>query len=469
MAWWNFGKVKENENRFYEAFYSLMGVNQVSWLKNESATYVEKGYSDNEIVYSVLQVLLNKIKTVPAIISEVVDEKAFRKYNGYSVKSADDITRIASNIFKRKALQELGEHPLYDLLERPNEYQTWTEFLEALYGFRKLLGEAFIYGIGPGTDSKDFGKFTELHVLPSHLVNIVYSGDYNHPVKGYTFTIGTSNVIPLEAANVMHWKSWNPNFDTNGTQLRGLSPLKPGNKTLTRNGFNQTAQTQSFVNGGVAHLLSGDPNQKMSPDQMSQMNDLLKKQLKGADNFNNILMTNGFVRVDKIGANPADLQLLESDKQDRIKICSIFGVDPILIGDQSSSSYNNKEQAYKALVTNVIMPDLIELRDKLQIFLMDRYQETSALGIVKKRLHLDFDTTVFPELQPDLKLMKEVYGSMWQITPNELRSIFNWDASEQEGMNEIYIPSGMMKLSDQGIPDSAFSKAFENVKYNDYE
>jgi HK97 family phage portal protein len=449
----------EMNNLLFRAFYQYLGKDLVVWLNTNKQDYVKDGYSDNEIVYAVIRILLSKLTEPPILVSKVVDDSKLRKFKSFQTKGGNGVDRMQAIQLSTKALEELQVHPLIDLLKRPNSYQSQAEFFEAAFGYYKLLGDCYIYGIGPGEDSKNFGTFTELHVLPAHLVAPVYSGDYKNPIKGYTFDIADKRVI-IPANHVMHLHTWNPNWDMEGSQLQGLSPLKPGNKVLTRNNYNKQAQTKAFVNGGSAYLLSSANGDKpMTKEQVDLLNDRIKDQIKGPDNYRNVVATNGLVNATKVGDSVVDLQLIEADKSDVRKICMLFGVDPVLF-DPDSSSYNNKEQALKALVSNVILSDLIKMRDKLSAFLLPGYEKNG------EKLFIDFDTTVFSELQPDLKLMKEIYGDMWQFTPNEVRSVFNFDSIDDLDMNKVYIPSNLTPLDTVNMPTDAISKAIDEVGAN---
>ena len=441
---------KNNDNLLFKAFYQWLNTGGINWLKNDAKGYIEKGYSENEIVYSIVRLLLSKLTEPPLLLNKIEDDKELKKYKSYLKKGGDSTHRVYAMQFQKKALEEVESHPLIDLLNNPNDYQGQAEFIEAAFGFYKLLGETFIYGIAP-ENGLNKGKFKELHVLPAHLVEVVYTGDWNDPVKGYKFNMGDQTVL-LPADSVMHLKTWNPNWDLNGSQLRGFSPMSAGDKVLQRNEKNKTAQASAFNNGGSAYLLSSSSESKpMTMEQLEQINDRIKDKIRGAENFRNITATSGLVNAQKIGDTPVDLQLIEADQEDVKRICMLFGVDPVIFLTESAT-YNNKEQALKSLVSNVVLADLIRFRDKFNQFVLKGYES--------ERLFIEFDTTVFAELQPDLKLMKEVYGQPI-LSPNEVRSVFNWDAVEEDYMNKYYMEVGMVEMG-ADISDDDFEKAIKN-------
>jgi len=444
--------IRKGVNLLNQAFLGYLQNGQVQWLFGDAQKIVKSGYIDNEIVYSVVNVILRKAKVAPIVANRITDKKKYSKYTQYKSYN-DDFARVTARVEKRKALDEVENHELLDLLDKPNNYQSGVEFLEAAFGFRKLLGETFIWGMRIGEDSSNAGKYAELHVLPSHLVEIVWSGDMNDPIKGYKFSIGDYSVM-LEKEDVLHWKSWNPNWDMSGSHLRGLSPLTPGRKTLTRNNTNIELQTKGFQNGGRVTLLSKEGDGKLPTEILSAVQAKIEEWMI-PDNNRATIATNGSLKATPIGDTPADLQMIEAYNADRAAIAALFGVDPILLGDKSRSSYNNQEQAYKALVTNVVVPDLNELAMKLTNWLCPLYDGVDVL---------EFDTSIYPELQPDLKLMKDVFGDTWQVTGNEFRWAIGWDSDPDPNMDKHVIGAGKMFLEQLSM-DADFDNAQNDGDY----
>jgi HK97 family phage portal protein len=408
---------------------ALMGT-MVSWFGDSKETYLRKGYASNVHVFTAARVYLNKAKVAPYILSKVKNNKQLVKYEQF-IQSKDSAHRMEALRIKEQALEEIEDHELLDLLNNPNSYQTASEFREAALGFFKVLGETFIYGVGP-IGGKNKGKFKQLHVINPTMIEPVFSGKALDPVAYYRLNIDNQSVR-IEKEFICHFKTWNP-LDP----LSGLSPMRVGRKTLTRNDSNHTAQTKAFQNGGVAHLLSSESDTRpLTQEQMDLINERLIQKIKGAENYQNIQATNGLVKATKIGESPADLGLIESDVHDRGIFASLIGVDPILVGDKKGSSFANQEQAYKALVTNLIMPDLISFAENLSLWLLPKYDE---------KLHLQFDTTVYSELAPDLEKLVKVYGQPL-LTENEKRGVFNWDAVKIKEMDDIYVKSGLIPLS----------------------
>lgn len=399
--------------------YGFYG-NGFTWGQFNSAA---DGYLNNDFAYIATQVYLKKMKVAPIIISRVKDEKSYRRYKEFSKSVSNQEHVIKTKEYREKALQEIDTHPLIELLENPNSYQTATEFRASIAAYMKIDVGAFILKDVPGEDS--IKKFpVELHVIPnpSKTVTIVYSGDFRNPIKEYRITID-AQVFTVQPEYMIYIKDWNPL-----NNYQGLSCFYPGRETILTDQSSRESQAKVFQNGGSATLLSDDSkdaDSRMSPEQFERLVDTIREKYQGK--FNQITATNGAVKAQKIGDTPIDMEILESRKFNRSVIPMLLGVHPVLIGDMTGGTENNVEAARKSLVTDTIIPDQIHISENF---------EKALLPYFKEKLDISFDTTVYPELQPDLKLMVEVYGKPI-LTNDEKRALFNYDKMNKHG--DVYL------------------------------
>ena len=422
---------KSDGNLPISLVYALQNIG-FSWGQNYEKNYV------NKIVYAVENIVVKKLVETPLIVSKVVNQKAYRKLN--KAQKAEFI-----HAFKEISLQEIPDHEIQILLDKPNDYQTNIEFLEAFwYNYNLGLYGGMIWAEMPGDDVREGkrGKPVALHVLPSNLVSLTMSNDYRSPVSKVIFTTYQGQTIEIYPEHVMFMKRWNP-----ASNIESFSPQKAGAQIIARNDANSIAQGSAFVNGGTGILLSSDVGSdnngkqyhKMSGEQMSALKDNIKKDMQGAANNKNVNFTNGYVNVQKLGDTLADLQLIEAAQNDWKEYASMRGVHPVLIGSESASTESNVTMAYKVLVTNYVIPDLRKFDEKITHFLGGFYNEE---GLV-----INHDITEFNELAPDLKLMKDTFGTPL-LTIDEVRKIFNYEALGGEEGKSILVESGKQMLSD---------------------
>lgn len=56
---------------------------QITWIPDNLESYVVNGYQANDIIYSIINMIMDKIKVAPWGLYKVVDEGALKKYNSY--------------------------------------------------------------------------------------------------------------------------------------------------------------------------------------------------------------------------------------------------------------------------------------------------------------------------------------------------------------------------------------------------
>lgn len=110
----------------------------------------------------------------------------------------------------------IENHPFELLLERPNPMQSRFEFLEALFGYRRLSGNAYLW-LNRRNEST---APSELWLIPPHRMRPV--PDPNLYLRGYEYDPGGgASKILLETWEVAHFKRWHP-----GNRYIGLSPIE---------------------------------------------------------------------------------------------------------------------------------------------------------------------------------------------------------------------------------------------------
>lgn len=422
---------------YYAPGVSMLLGGAFNWNFKNKTGQLSKGY-ENKIVYAVVNVLVRKLIEAPLIVSKVKSEKDLARVKSYNFGYGNATGEY--NIRQIKALEELQQHALLDLLNNPNEYQTGIEMREAFWFNYQLTGDGFLFAELNGD------KPVFIHCLPSDRVTIKREGDdWRRPVTGYTFSAWDGTHIPLPIENVMHLKKWSPLDPLQG----GFSPLQAAGSAVAKNDQNDIAQGSAFKNGGTGTIISSDvivqegaTYSKLSVEQLKKIQQTVDTKWAGAHNSGGIHVTNGAIKVDKWGDTLVDLNAIEADNQDAVRIAASWGVNSILIGDKTGGTENNVKEAYKTLVTNVIVSELRKFDQKFKVFAKNWYRG--------ERLDISHDLTEFSELAPDLVLMNTVFNRNTGplISEDERRGIFKFDAIGGSIGKAYLVPSGLMKIED---------------------
>lgn len=429
-----------NVELYNEKMYSLLNNNQPIFWEDNPNNYVANGYQSNGDVYSCIDLILTKLASCPLLVYSVVDGKQ-QQVKKYKALQMGDVGKAELFKAQSKALKEVDIEGISKLLNKPNQYQTTTEWLKQLAGFYLLTGNAYNYYNGmPGSK-----KWTEMFVLPSPLINIVSGGDLK-PVKGYNVfnSINFNQGVPdFPAEQVSHLKTFNPNFTTFGAQLYGQSPLRAYILTLVRNKDSRIEQGKQVKNGGVSGMLSpkvGMP--AMSPDVKSDLKQQIKEAKTSADLLSRIFVSGVPAEWLQFGLPSTDLQLLESMKLDRIDICNAFHISPVLMGNTDASTESNVVQAYKQLIYNCVMTLGNTITDKLTRDICPPYEDRG------EKLMIMFDYSVLPELADDMSKVAEALNKMYWLSINEKREFQGWGKSPEQNADKILVPKTMGLLED---------------------
>jgi HK97 family phage portal protein len=403
----------------------------VVWYDANQQTFIDKGYKGNALVYSIIRKIAEKGKQCPTYVyKETEASKRFRS-GKYSTKELNRVQSIAMR--KKELVDVVYTDPVNQLIKNPNPMQTWAEFLDNMLTWYNTSGEIFVYGFQP-TEGINKGKIQEMYVMPSNYVEIV-AGNLFEPVRGYKLIIGDQN-IEIPADQVLHIKTTNLTWDLNGAQLRGMPPLLAGLTTLQANNEATEAKQKTFQNGGAKGIISPNitnPEFWPSPEQRAKMDERIDERINGNKNINKIVASSIPLKYDAIGLSPVAMDIINSQNMDLQTLCGLWGVNPVLFS--SNATYANLEHAQKSLVTDVLMPQLQMIEEKMTEFIARSYGMQYVI---------DFDISSYSELQPDVKVILDTYGKSPYFTGNEVRSLLNWHASEDPAMDIHWIPSGLV-------------------------
>lgn len=436
---------QEEVNKLYQAFFGAYNLNgTVTWLDNKAQTFIDEGYKGNAAIYSIVNKIMMK-DSEPTLQAFKETEKGKKRFDKSVKYKGTPLSIAEARLYLKKELTLVEGTDLTRLIEKPNKSQTQYSFLQDVSMYWRLTGEFFIYGVKIGF-GRDANKFSELFVLPSHLVEIV-QGDMFQPVKGYKFKVGDQMVV-LQPDEVLHVKTPNATWNLQGSQLRGQSALLAGLKYLQKNNESIASLYRAMQNEGAKGFVSPDmknPEEWFTPTQLLELKQQIQKGVEGAMNKNKVSTFGVPIRYTDIGKTPVDMDTLAGMDQDFKMFCNLWGVNPAIFS--SDQKYDNMGFALKALVTDVSMPFLKQLEQGLSDWLLPRYPNEAQ--------YLEFDTTVYAELQPDIKLILETYGQHPAFTWDEVRIMLGFDEIGGDIGKTHWVPSNLIPAQDAllGNPD----------------
>lgn len=375
--------------------YQLMN-SVLTMITDNTDNYIKKGYAVNDIVYSIVKLITDKVKVAPWNLYKVVDESSLKKSQALLTKSdisAEDFRQ--AKVLRKKALDIFtGSNKITELLKYPNEYCTMQDFVAEAVGYKLLTGNTYMWAdlLAGGANA---GLPNGLYLMPSQFMQIIALSGFPGSVTGYRMQmVGTP---PYSTEEVLHLKDPNYRWSINGEQHYGMSPLKAALMILTRNNSALESSTARFQNNGMDGIIFVDePNVPAAQrgaalDQANAVKKSLIVEYSGPAN-NGKLSTSGYkMGFIPIGISPADLKILESEKWDMRRFCNVYGVPSQMMNDPDNKSFNNIKESEKALTTRCALPQLVSMRDSLN----RKFQNDWGM---KPGFTIDFDMSVFSEL-----------------------------------------------------------------------
>ncbi len=431
--------LRQTVNRYITTTQQVGG--RAVYPATDSETLISQAYSANAAIYTIVSYTSKKFAAVPRGVfkDDQKGQKAYRSNlkNGKLYEA-------------KKAIKSIGDEILDSeyqrLMKRPNPLMGSDSFLEAVYLSKEILGEAFIWvnrGDSPVEgDARYTIKPLELWVLPAQYVEIISEENDFFGIRSYVLNANGTRV-PLFKEDVIHWKTYNPNFDAaTRSHLRGFSPLKAGNKLLTADDASKDAMVAMFQNDGAKGIVYNETLDNLTDSQKESIRGVVNAKVNNRDVKGAVATLQGKWGYIDLGKSSVDLDLMNSQDMTFARLCNLFRVSPNLF--IAGQTRDNLREARKDLVTNKLMPDALSLDDELNRVLAKSFGGQMYVS--------DFST--LPEMQYDMGEMNTILKDMYDrgiISGNEYRSQMGWDETENAEHEQFFISANSVTLSEAAM------------------
>lgn len=430
----------ENINKFPNVVINSFGV---------SALWHSDGYHDNVTAYTsnaTLYSIVNRISKMAAIAPFKVykvkpGKKSLHiKYKAWTGENATWESISKAMRIKSLVYEEDNSHPLNERIENPSKDTNGVQFIINSIGFKLLTGNRFWF-MAVLEAGADAGKPWEIINLPPQHMVIVPDGT-PYGVREYRFALD-QNAVPIAKELIIHSKYFNPVFEADGSHLWGISPVKAGCKNLTRSDAALSRGVAMLQNAGAAGMVIDKSGTDVSYDQAIQTKEAINRTINGGHNSGKIGLLNGDFDYLNFGLNARDMEVIATEKYSDQKLCNIYSFPPGVF-DPDKATYANSKEFNKQIITGAVIPELSSLRDD--------WNEIASL--YKEDIYVDYDLSVYPELQEDLEKLASALDKIWYLTGNEKRLMIGQDEdADTELMNTYLIPSGLTPIEDIREPN----------------
>lgn len=343
----------------------------------------DEGYRRNLIIFACVRELAQTAAEPDLVCSEVAAD--------------DETTKLSQN------------HPMVRLLNKPNPEQGQFAFLELLMTHLNVAGNAYVHKV-----RNAMGRVIQLWLLRPDRVEIV-PGEDGH-VRWYAFKVGTKKQR-IEARDVIHLKYPDPLDD-----YYGLSPICAAARAGDLDNNMVDYLSAFFLNGAEPRgLLKFKVRTK--PDDRERVKAMWKENHGGPRGWHDIGVVDSDVDFEAIGKGPGDLAMDAVSDQTESRLCSAFGVPPILIGcaiGLKRSTYANYREAKKSLWEETLIPTYTRIADALTMGLAMEFAGKN------QQLLVSFDTAKIEALQESAQEKRTAGKDLYLAgiaTKNEAREL----------------------------------------------
>jgi HK97 family phage portal protein len=305
------------------------------WTSRNAAAMTREGYERNAVCHRCVRMVAEAAASVPWLVYE--------------------------------GREEIEDHPLLALIERPNPADTSVSFIEAVCANLLLHGNAYIEQV-----SLD-GAPRELYALRPDRMSIEAGRNgwpaaflYRTPGGEARYDITGEGVGPI-----LHIRLYHPLDDH-----YGFAPLAAAQVALdTHNAasFWNKALLDNSARPSGALVYSGPDGAHLTDEQFTRLKQELEENFSGADNAGRPLLLEGGLDWRALSLSPKDMDFAESKASAAREIALAFGVPPLLLGLPGDNTFANYSEANRAFWRQTVLPLVTRVQKSFAAWLQPAY------------------------------------------------------------------------------------------------
>ncbi len=342
---------------------------------------------------------------------------------------------------------EIMNHPILDLLRRPNPLMAGPKYWETIAAFRQLSGNSYSHTSPENDPPKELWPLRpdRMRIVPNMKTGL--PGVFEYKVGGRVQRYEVDGITG--ESRVLHTKSFNPLND-----WYGMSPIEAAAFSIDQHNesgrWNVGLMQNSARPSGILIIKS-----KLKDEVRAQLKADLDMNHTGAMNAGRPLVINGADADWKgLSFTPKDMDWIKGKNTSARDIALAFGVPPQLLGIPGDNTFSNYKEAREAFWVETVIPLANDVLEEHNNFLVPKYGND--------KLFLGFDKDELDALQPSRTLVWARVGTAEHITTNEKRLATGYEELPEEEANQVLISSSKVPLTfDETEEESSESLADE--------
>lgn len=294
----------------------VMGTGGPVWTPRNYASFATEGYGQNNVVYQAV----NRV--------------------------AEAVSSVKWTVWRGDA--ELVDHPLLSIMERPNPFQSGSQFMQEKVGYLMISGQSYDEKIEVN------GTIRELYThRPDRMkVNVTSDG----AVGGYTYEVNGRKTVwdgpdgITGIGDIRHLKLFNPLHDWYGQAPMESAAYAVDQHNEAMRWLQALLQNSARPSGAlVSEGTLGD-------DEFNRLKAQMEEQYQGSKNGGRPMLLEGDMKWIEMGLGPNDMGITEIKNSAARDIALAFGVPPQLLGIPGDNTYSNYKEARLAFWEDTVLP-----------------------------------------------------------------------------------------------------------------
>jgi len=357
------------------------------WMQRDAATLAREGYEQNPIVHRCVRLIADNAAAVPIVL-----------YRGHGT-----------------ARTRLVDHPLLNLLRRPNPLQSGNRLIQEFLSYYLISGNAFMERVGP-----DGRAPVELWVPRSDRMKVI-PGRFGLP-RGYVFNLGggekrwPADEVTGESP-ILHFRTYHPTDD-----WYGLAPIAAAAYAVDQHNAASSWNFHMLKNGGRPSgafvFEPADGAAGLTEEQVAEIKAQIAEENAGAGNAGRHLLLQGGWKYQPLGLSAKDIDWSRGKELSALEIAQVYEVPAPLLHLQGTMTYANFREARLHLYEDAVLPLLKTMLAELNNWLTPRFGDDLSLA---------YDEDAISALAPRREAVWARVQAADFLTVNEKRDAVGFD------------------------------------------
>lgn len=270
-------------------------------------------------------------------------------------KRARATARLPLKVYQRiaKGRENASDTPYGRLMARPNHrmdpffFWMWTSSTFDVYGEAIWLKIRDRRGI-PVELWPVHPSLIQIHRVPNEQTGVLETW--------YAYLGGMASTTPvllIPEADVVHFKSYNPD-----TTMRGMSPLEPLRQTIVNEDAARRASSAFWANGARPSVVLSMPGSLRNADTAKRLKADWENLHRGVDNFGKTAVLEEGLTPHVLSLSAEEAQYESSRKLNREEVCACYDMPPPAVHILDRATFSNITAQFRSVYRDTMAPHL---------------------------------------------------------------------------------------------------------------